>query len=384
MSQVEFHFEALRPRRCVSRVLLISLLLAPLMRSDSKPQTSTKGKAAADAPANLVWPGPPQRPRIRFVSMIQSADDVTGRRKPSFVERASGKAPIRDQLSLRKPYGVAVDHTGKIYVADPEQRAVLVFNREEKTASMRKGNAQFPLFLPICVAVGKDGRMYVSDSFAGQVVVFDAAGKPVAAFGKGTFKRPGGMSVNSEKGWLYVVDVKRNEVLIFDTRTYAFVKAFGGTSKSEEYEPGTLAGPTNIASDAAGRLYVTDTFNCRIQVFDANGRFVRTFGSQGVRPGSFLRPKGVAVDAEGHIYVVDSSFNNFQVFTAEGKPLLFVGSAGDSPGQFLLPTGMAIDHQNRIYITEQRPTGSRLQIFEYLPDQPASPPGTGKSQRSNP
>jgi len=364
-------------------IALRALLCFSLAVAGSAQDKPTRGKTnkAEPAAANLVWPGPPQRPRIRFVALIQSAEDITGKRKLSFVERMSGKSPEREQLRLRKPYGVAVDQAGKIYVADAEQRGVLVFDRENKTASLRKGNAQFPLFLPICVAVHEDGRMFVSDSFAAQVVVFEPAGKPVAAFGKGTFKRPGGLAINTGRGWLYVVDVKRNEVLTFDLKTFRLLKAFGGTSKSGEFEPGTLSGPTNIALDASGRVYVTDTFNCRIQVFDANGRFLRTFGSQGMRPGYFIRPKGVGVDSEGHVYVVDAGFSNFQIFTAEGKPLMFVGSAGDAPGQFVLPAGMAIDHQNRIYITEQRPDGSRLQIFEYLPDQPVSPSGGANEAR---
>jgi DNA-binding beta-propeller fold protein YncE len=170
-------------------------------------------------------------------------------------------------------------------------------------------------------------------------------------------------------------------VLTFDLKTFRLLKAFGGTSKSGEFEPGTLSGPTNIALDAAGRVYVADTWNCRIQVFNPDGRFLRTFGSQGARPGQFVRPKGVGVDSEGHVYVADAGFSNFQIFTPEGKPLMFVGSAGDAPGQFMLPAGMAVDHQNRIYITEQRPEGSRLQIFEYLPDQPGSPSGGANEAR---
>lgn len=379
MSQVTCSYLRRSSRITTPRVLLYLVMACVALAQDNPSRGKTK--KAEPAAANLVWPGPPQRPRIRFVALIQSAEDITGKRKLSFVERVSGKSPAREQLRLRKPYGVAVDQAGRIYVADPEQRGVLVFDRENKTAVLRKGNAQFPLFLPVCVALDRDGRMLVSDSFAGQVLVFDPSGKAVAALGKGTFSRPGGLAINPERGWLYVVDVKRNQVLTFDLKTFRLLKAFGGTSKSGEFEPGTLSGPTNIALDAAGRVYVADTWNCRIQVFDPNGRFLRTFGSQGVRPGQFVRPKGLGVDSEGHVYVVDAGFSNFQIFTPEGKPLMFVGSAGDAPGQFLLPTGMAIDHQNRIYITEQRPEGSRLQIFEYLPDQPVSPSGGAKEAR---
>ena len=54
------------------------------------------------------------------------------------------------------------------------------------------------------------------------------------------------------------------------------------------------------------RIYVTDSLNCRIQVFEADGQFQRVFGSAGDGPGHFSRPKGVAVDRAGHVYVVDA------------------------------------------------------------------------------
>lgn len=323
------------------------------------------------APVDLVWPGPPEKPRIRYLGAIQTVEDVAGRTKQSVVERMSGKPPQRKLLRLEKPYGVAVDGGGRIYIADPQHRGVLVFDREAKTAALRKGNGQFPLFVPIGVAVNGRGRMYVSDSFTGQIVVFDAS-KPVAAFGKGTLQRPGGMAYLPARNQLYVADVKRNEILAFDADSYKLIRTIGGSSKHQEYEAGTFSGPTNLAFDGQGRLHVTDTWNCRIQIFTPDGVFLHMFGAQGVRPGFFTRPKGLGVDSEGHIYVVDAGFSNFQIFTSQGKPLLFVGSPGDEAGQFMLPAGLAVDEANRIYITEQRPGGGRLQIFQYLTD--AKPP----------
>ncbi len=336
-------------------------------------QRRGKEKAKPQAPVDLAWPGPPAQARVRFVGAISAGEDVTGKVKKSFVERLAGTSPLRDQLRLLKPYGVAVDPAGRIYVADPGQRAVLIFDRDARSVASWKGNAQFPLSLPIGLAFDKDGRLFVSDSFGGQVIVFDPKGKPIAGFGKGIFKRPGGMAVDAQRGRLYVADPKLNQVLAFDTQTYKLLKTLGGKAGTGSGEPGRFSGVTNVALDSTGRLYVTDTFNCRVQIFEPDGRFLSTFGRQGTQPGNFVRPKGIALDSEGHVYVADAAFNNFQVLTPQGKPLMFVGSGGDQPGQFLLPTGMFIDRNDRIYVIEQRVNGGRLQIFQYLAETPGSP-----------
>ena len=57
--------------------------------------------------------------------------------------------------------------------------------------------------------------------------------------------------------------------------------------------------------DKDGNVYVTDTMNNRVEIFDADGKFISTFGKNGDGPGYFARPKGIAVDSDGHIWVAD-------------------------------------------------------------------------------
>lgn len=355
-------------KRQTFMALLLALLVSGAWIAPVTSQSQKKKTQPTVDPATLVWPGPPEKPRVRFVAAITGGEDVKGKAKVSLVERLAGRSPARDQMRLQKPYGVAVDKAGRVLVADSAQRAVLVFDRDNKQTSQWRGSSQFPLSVPVGLALDAQGRLFVSDSSQGLVVVFSPQGAPVAAFGKGTLVRPGGMAVDATRHRLYVADAKLNQVLAFDTESLARVRTIGAevTGKPKEFPGGTFSGATNVAVDAQGRVYVTDTFNCRIQVFDADGAFLRSIGSQGTRPGSFIRPRGIAIDSEGHLYVADAAFNNFQVFTSEGKPLMFVGASGDQPGQFLLPAGMAVDSQDRIYVTEQRLEGGRLQIFQYL------------------
>ena len=99
-----------------------------------------------------------------------------------------------------------------------------------------------------------------------------------------------------------------------------------------------------LAFDRRGNLYVSDSLNSRIQVFDREGHFLRSWGKRGVFPGDFSQPKGIACDVRGYVYVVDSHFENVQVFNPEDKLLLAFGSEGNGPGEFWLPVGIFADN----------------------------------------
>jgi hypothetical protein len=106
---------------------------------------------------------------------------------------------------------------------------------------------------------------------------------------------------------------------VFDADTLKFLRAVGGPAKEEaDDSPATFAKPTNVAVDGDGNLYVADTLNSRIQMFDADGNFISMFGKAGDGPGFFARPKGIAVDADGHIWVADALQNRVQIFDREG------------------------------------------------------------------
>jgi DNA-binding beta-propeller fold protein YncE len=140
-----------------------------------------------------------------------------------------------------------------------------------------------------------------------------------------------------------------------------------------------------VALDADANVYVTDTLNNRVEIFDADGEFISSFGKAGDGPGFFARPKGIAVDCDGHVWVVDQAQSRVQVFNREGQLLAYFGEVGPYPGQFNAPYGITIDKQNRVYVSEQFP--GRVQVFQYITDAEAEaarhkqaegkqPPGT--------
>lgn len=331
---------------------------------------ASKKKAAPSEPAtrpeDLIWPPPPDPPRVRWVAEFKDMAKVKNPvvKKSRWLEKVTGTKTPDEKLELRKPYGVTTDDQGRIYAADTELKMVFVIDPVAKVVERREGSSRIPLAMPVGVAVDAEGQLFVSDAQLHSVIRFTPSGQPTARFGNTVLGRPGGIALDRSRNRLYVADAKESRIAVFDTGSLKFLAYYGGPSKPGKRENGTFLAPTNVAVDKKGMIYVADTWNFRVQILDPTGKFVRAFGAQGDRPGEFIRPKGIAVDSEGHVYVADAEFNNFQILTSEGRPLLAVGSLGIDPGQFALVAGLYIDAKDKIYTTEM--FHGRIQVFQYI------------------
>jgi DNA-binding beta-propeller fold protein YncE len=132
---------------------------------------------------------------------------------------------------------------------------------------------------------------------------------------------------------------------------------------------GALSSPRNIAIGPDGLAYVADTSNHRIQVFDADGRFRRGWGSFGTEPGQFNEPWGLAVD-ESYVYVADTWNHRVQKFTLDGEFVGAYGGSGAPPaddpsgglGLFFGPRDVALIGDDQLLVTD---TGNhRLQLMD--------------------
>jgi sugar lactone lactonase YvrE len=150
------------------------------------------------------------------------------------------------------------------------------------------------------------------------------------------------------QGYLYVVDQNNHRVLKFDADG-GFITMWGrnggdGTAGSGN---GEFNAPTGIAVDPAGRVYVADYYNHRIQKFAADGAFLAKWGrnggdgSAGSGAGEFTQPMGVAVDAFGSVYVGEFSNGRIQKFDRYGR-LLHTWASGNGHG-------VAVDGAGRVY-----------------------------------
>lgn len=133
--------------------------------------------------------------------------------------------------------------------------------------------------------------------------------------------------------------------------------------------PGQFSEPWDVALDAEGNLYVADTWNHRVQVFAPDGTFLRSWGTLGqvqaaddpTSEGVFFGPRGIAIGPEGEVYVTDTGNKRVQVFDAQGNYLRAFGGPGAGPGQMDEPVGIALSAAGEVYVADT--WNRRIQVF---------------------
>lgn len=335
------------PASLLGRIFFLAVALPMLFAC--APEQETRPDVGS-----YVWPLPPEQPRIRYVKSLFGEADYW---KTGSLDIIAGDRPSDDLL---KPYGVATDRSGRVYVADTLKHAVFIFDEALKQVTVI-GKKEQALRVPSSVAVDAMQNIYVADTGHDAVLVFSSTDRLITSFGKEVLDNPSGMVIDDAKGRIYVVSSRTHRVEVFSL-SGKHLFGFGGRGPG----PGMFNYPMGIAMDNMGNLYVVDSANFRVQVFNGEGVFIREFGRLGAEPGTFSRPKGVATDFMGNVYVTDAAFNNFQIFDPMGRLLLFIGASGTTgPGEFSLPAGICIDRQfSRIYVADQ--LNRRVQVFEIL------------------
>jgi DNA-binding beta-propeller fold protein YncE len=116
--------------------------------------------------------------------------------------------------------------------------------------------------------------------------------------------------------------------------------------------PGEFNRPEGICVDAQDRIYVADSCNHRIQIFSADGKFIRQYGTAGSGLGELSYPYDVAVDAHGYQFVCEFGNSRIQVFDPDCEPVEIIGGPGSEPGQFANPWAVALDSQGNLVVAD--------------------------------
>ena len=269
-------------------------------------------------------------------------------------------------------YGVAPTTTELI--EDPTEGKFIQLSADLILDSTRSN----PIIMnaPRSLAFAADGTIYVADSRNHRILHLDLEGNTLhewgtfadgvnTPIGDGTFNEPWGIAVGPD-GSVYVSDTWNHRIEKF-TASGRFIKAWGTFGQGET--PESFYGPRGLAVDAEGRVYVTDTGNKRIVVFDADGNFITQFGSAGFDPGQFDEPVGVTVDKNGTVYVVDTWNQRIQTFIpndVEGSLTFTPDRQWDVFGWFGQSLDnkpfIAVNDQLHVFITD--PEGYRIMEFD--------------------
>lgn len=324
-------------------VLVASFLCtAPGCSSGLKVNTDTESKGDTGEKTDYIfYPTLPNTPRYQYLTTFSTTADIE-KKKSKFFKFVVGDKDEKPR-GIRKAYGVDMID-GVIYVCDSGGSSVVTLNLKTRTLGYLGTKGSGKLIKPINLAIDKtDKLLYVADVGRKQILCYTLGGKVKKFYGKlDQFTKPVDVDITRDK--LYVCDVGKHQVLVLDKKEGKILYSIGKAGSKE----GELYHPTNIHI-RNDRLYVSDTTNFRIQIFDLEGKFLATFGKIGDLPGTFTRPKGVAVDREGIIYVVDAAFENVQVFDQQYRLLLFMLGPGYERHNINLPAGVAVVYDNLEY-----------------------------------
>lgn len=179
--------------------------------------------------------------------------------------------------------------------------------------------------------------------------------------GSQQFSWPRGVAVSPLDDHIFVADSSNHRMQIFDN-TGVYLRTFGCYGQGEgQFD--CLAG---IAVNGLGQIIIADRYNHRIQIFDRGCNFQRAFGSEGSNDGQLNYPWGVACDNMGFIYVCDKENHRIQVFQSNGDFVRTFGRLGSSTGQFDNPHYLAISPDNKVYVSDS--SNHRVQVFSIYGD----------------
>ncbi len=265
-------------------------------------------------------------------------ETVAGNGTPGF----SGDGGAATATQLNGPTGVALDGAGNLYIADASNRRIRKVDAAGVITTVAGNGRQgyggdggpavaAQLSFPIGVALDGAGNLYIADSVSNSIRKVDAAGVITTVAGDGT-------------------------------------RGYGGDGGAAV--AARLYGPTGVAPDGAGNLYIADGGNSRIRKVDAAG-VITTVAGDGVLGNSgdggpasaarLISPRGVALDGAGNLYIADSVGNRIRKVDAAGVITTVAGDgtegfSGDggpaTAAQLRDPTGVAVDGAGNLYIAD--------------------------------
>ena len=248
-------------------------------------------------------------------------------------------------------------HSSADVVVDTESEKL----RRALTGALKVGEG---LSKPYSIAV-QHGRVYVGDTVRKVVHVYDIPGHKYFKIGEfeddngnGKLALPLGIDLDKQ-GNLYVFDGKLKQIEIYDPNG-KYLRSIGN--------PNEFARPAGIAVNKdATRIYAVDIGGSssnehKVLVFDAqSGKHLFDIGKRGTDKGEFNLPRDTVIAPDGSLYVVDGGNFRVQKFDADGKFISTFGDIGRQPGQFSRPKEAAVDPDGNIYVVDA--TFGNFQIF---------------------
>ena len=262
-------------------IILVIFLLTP--------SCTPKKVKTTPGPEFIFYPPLPNSPRYQYLTTFSTSKDIE-KQASKFLNFIAGDEQKPPKV-IKRPYGVDI-HDGVIYVCDTGGGVVAALNLKTNKFNYIGIKGSGKLKKPVNLAIDRTNNMlFVADNGTKQVLCYNLQGKFIKAYGKKDQFSPVDVEIFADK--LYICGVKKHQIFVLERKSGKLLYKIG--------KPGSNVGeffhPTNICI-MNDRLYVSDTSNFRIQIFDLNGKFLAKFGKIGRRPGNFVRNKGISVSKQ--------------------------------------------------------------------------------------
>lgn len=308
-----------------------------------------------------------------FTAIASGAGNTSGLLAAWDTTSLSGYQTLR--LRAQDAFGNSASVTAVVFVGKPVFSFAI--GRKDSHVIVNK------IKNPTGIAVRADGHIWVAATDEDELLLLTSSGAVVAevdgdrdhghgrhGHGRGhdddeddlSFKNPQGLALDAADN-LYVADKGNDRVLKLSPDgsqvLLQLAKLDGHGRPKPGSGPGELRHPQDVAVDGNGDIYVADSGNVRIQVFDSSGTFLRQFG-----PGVLLSTsevRGIALTAEG-LWVSDKEQERVFLFSRAGTLIKSIGDADSAVGEISRMRGLAADRLGALYVVE--PNRDRTQKFD--------------------
>jgi DNA-binding beta-propeller fold protein YncE len=244
------------------------------------------------------------------------------------------------------------------------------------------------------VAVDKSDNVWVFNRGSHPVVEFDKNGKMLQAWNDVPVKSSHGIRVDPE-GNIWLIDVAGHKVLKMSPSGHVLMvlSAVGGAAGDQNAKY-SFNRPTNVGFAPDGSFFITDGYgNSRVAKYSKDGEYITQWGSKGTGDNQFNIVHDIAIDSAGKLYIADRENDRIQIFDqsgnflgkwsnlgaawglvyvprqnvfflsdgvndeiikldAAGKILGKIGSHGKGPGKLHYPHSLAVDSSGALYVAE--------------------------------
>ena len=330
--------------------------------------------------------------RVRKVNAEGIITTIAGMADEGF----SGDEGPATSAQLDSPSGVAVDEGGYIFIADTGNNRIRQIDPDGLITTLAGGedgdngsDTGGQLAAPRDVALDSDGNLYVTDSGNHQIHAISDTGMATRVAGieglgdggpatEARLLEPTGLALVD--GTIYITDTGNNRIRQVDTN--GIITTFAGSGErgdAGDDGPALEAqfnGPSLIAVDAEGNVYISDRLNHRVRKVDTNGIITNVAGSGERGPfedqtaigdggpateARLILPTGLALDAAGNLYITDPGNHRIRRVDTQGRITTLAGSgersfSGDEgpaeEAQLTTPVGFELDADGNFYVAD--------------------------------